>query len=117
MSSMIISTKRGSSKLTQKDIGKSSGKEDSKPMEQRGYWWNSITNPITAERTVSVMAMATRMVPYIRPSGLSTPPMPQMSTPARLSTPGASSNCQGHLAFSPGMTTPQCSPGNGDIDW
>eukprot|EP00975_Prorocentrum_lima_P066961 12912196-Prorocentrum_lima.AAC.1 len=40
-----------------------------------------------------------------------------MSTPPMTSTPGASSNVPGHLAFSPGITTPQCSPGNGDIDW
>eukprot|EP00975_Prorocentrum_lima_P018256 3846942-Prorocentrum_lima.AAC.1 len=43
--------------------------------------------------------------------------MPQMSIPPRMSTPGARSNVPGHLAFSPGMTTPQCSPGNGNIDW
>eukprot|EP00975_Prorocentrum_lima_P052962 11103118-Prorocentrum_lima.AAC.1 len=34
-----------------------------------------------------------------------------------MSTPGASSNVQGHLAFPPGLTTPQCSPGDGTIDW
>eukprot|EP00975_Prorocentrum_lima_P065388 12903181-Prorocentrum_lima.AAC.1 len=43
--------------------------------------------------------------------------MPQMSTPPRMPVPGASSHPQGHLSFSPGMTTPQCSPGNRNIGW
>eukprot|EP00975_Prorocentrum_lima_P027441 5766121-Prorocentrum_lima.AAC.1 len=34
-----------------------------------------------------------------------------------MSTPSASSNVPGHLAFSPGRATPQCSPGNGNVDW
>eukprot|EP00975_Prorocentrum_lima_P050230 10521094-Prorocentrum_lima.AAC.1 len=70
-------------------MGISSIKEDSKPMGQCGSWRNSITNPITDERTVPVMAMATRVVPDVRPSGLCMPPLPQMSTPPRMSTRGA----------------------------
>eukprot|EP00975_Prorocentrum_lima_P027793 5844252-Prorocentrum_lima.AAC.1 len=45
------------------------------------------------------------------------PPLPQMCTPPRMSTPGASSNVPGYLACSPGSTTPQYSPGCGHHEW
>eukprot|EP00975_Prorocentrum_lima_P070469 12932172-Prorocentrum_lima.AAC.1 len=51
------------------------------------------------------------MVAEINPPGLSMPPLPQMSTPPRMSTPGASSHVPGRLGFSPAGTTPQGSPG------
>eukprot|EP00975_Prorocentrum_lima_P000637 125609-Prorocentrum_lima.AAC.1 len=57
------------------------------------------------------------MVPYLGPSALSMPPMPPMSTPPSMSTPGASSNLPGHLNCTPGVATPQCSPGNGECEW
>eukprot|EP00975_Prorocentrum_lima_P062398 12885410-Prorocentrum_lima.AAC.1 len=55
--------------------------------------------------------MAGGMVPDLDSSGLSMPPCPQMCTPPRMSTPGASSKVPGYLAFSPGRTTPRYSPG------
>eukprot|EP00975_Prorocentrum_lima_P009697 2066635-Prorocentrum_lima.AAC.1 len=45
--------------------------------------------PIATGRAIPVMAMASRMVPDIGPPGLSMPPLPQMNTPPRTSTPGA----------------------------
>eukprot|EP00975_Prorocentrum_lima_P027135 5704012-Prorocentrum_lima.AAC.1 len=39
------------------------------------------------------------------------PPLPHMSTPPRMSTPGASSHVPCQLVFSPTATTPQGSPG------
>eukprot|EP00975_Prorocentrum_lima_P035105 7377121-Prorocentrum_lima.AAC.1 len=36
-----------------------------------------------AERTILVMAVATRMVPEVRTSGSSMPPMPEWNTPPR----------------------------------
>eukprot|EP00975_Prorocentrum_lima_P047447 9920475-Prorocentrum_lima.AAC.1 len=40
-----------------------------------------------------------------------------MCTPTRKSTPGASSHVPGCFGFSPAGTTPQCSPGDGHLDW
>eukprot|EP00975_Prorocentrum_lima_P004775 1039491-Prorocentrum_lima.AAC.1 len=41
------------------------------------------------------------MVPTLQPRNLAMPPMPEMTTPPRTSTPGASSHVQGRLGFSP----------------
>eukprot|EP00975_Prorocentrum_lima_P059493 12473626-Prorocentrum_lima.AAC.1 len=57
------------------------------------------------------------MAPDINPSNLAMPPLPQMCTQTRMSTPGASSHVPDRLSFSPAGTTPQCSPGDGHRDW
>eukprot|EP00975_Prorocentrum_lima_P003879 847433-Prorocentrum_lima.AAC.1 len=55
----------------------------------------------------SLPVVASRMVTGMDPAGLSMPPLPHMSTPPRMSTPGASSHVPGHLGFSPAATTPR----------
>eukprot|EP00975_Prorocentrum_lima_P063694 12893053-Prorocentrum_lima.AAC.1 len=47
------------------------------------------------------------MVPTTGPGNLPMPPLPHISTPPRMSTPGASSHVPGQLGFSPAATTPQ----------